>query len=410
MAKVAILGFGTVGSGVWEILSQNAGVCARRAGVPVEVGYICDIRDFSAHQAAGLFVNNIEPILQDKDVKVVVETIGGLHPAYEYVRAALESGRCVVTSNKELVAEKGTELMRIAKAHSVCFLFEASVGGGTPVIGPMHRDLAANHILSVEGIVNGTTNFMLTRMRQAGLSFEQALAEAQALGYAETRDPSADVDGIDAKRKIAILASLAFGRHVPPEAVPARGIRAVTPQDVALAAQLGCAVKLVAWAREGAPGRIEAAVEPMLVRNEDLLSDVDDVFNAVRVRCDMLGDTVFYGRGAGKLPTASAVVADVAEALREGAAVHDTLWWAPPLAGGETLADTRRADTLLRFSGAGAAQLAAALGGAAQLLWQSEGQCAFLVRAAAPGDVRAAQARAQKAGAFCENTLRMLAE
>ena len=271
MAKVAILGFGTVGSGVWEILSQNAGVCARRAGVPVEVGYICDIRDFSAHQAAGLFVNNIEPILQDKDVKVVVETIGGLHPAYEYVRAALESGRCVVTSNKELVAEKGTELMRIAKAHGVCFLFEASVGGGTPVIGPMHRDLAANHILSVEGIVNGTTNFMLTRMRQAGLSFEQALAEAQALGYAETRDPSADVDGIDAKRKIAILASLAFGRHVPPEAVPARGIRAVTPQDVALAAQLGCAVKLVAWAREGAPGRIEAAVEPMLVRNEDLL-------------------------------------------------------------------------------------------------------------------------------------------
>lgn len=222
MAKVAILGFGTVGSGVWEILSQNAGVCARRAGVPVEVGYICDIRDFSAHQAAGLFVNNIEPILQDKDVKVVVETIGGLHPAYEYVRAALESGRCVVTSNKELVAEKGTELMRIAKAHGVCFLFEASVGGGTPVIGPMHRDLAANHILSVEGIVNGTTNFMLTRMRQAGLSFEQALAEAQALGYAETRDPSADVDGIDAKRKIAILASLAFGRHVPPEAVPAR--------------------------------------------------------------------------------------------------------------------------------------------------------------------------------------------
>ena len=324
--------------------------------------------------------------------------------------AALESGRCVVTSNKELVAEKGTGLMRIAKAHGVCFLFEASVGGGTPVIGPMHRDLAANHILSVEGIVNGTTNFMLTRMRQAGLSFEQALAEAQALGYAETRDPSADVDGIDAKRKIAILASLAFGRHVPPEAVPARGIRAVTPQDVALAAQLGCAVKLVAWAREGAPGRIEAAVEPMLVRNEDLLSDVDDVFNAVRVRCDMLGDTVFYGRGAGKLPTASAVVADVAEALREGAAVHDTLWWAPPLAGGETLAGTRRADTLLRFSGAGAAQLAAALGGAAQLLWQGEGQCAFLARAAAPGDVRAAQARAQKAGAFCENTLRMLAE
>ena len=166
----------------------------------------------------------------------------------------------------------------------------------------------------------------------------------------------------------------------------------------------------MAWAREGAPGRIEAAVEPMLVRHEDLLSGVDDVFNAVRVRCDMLGDTLFYGRGAGKLPTASAVVADVAEALRAGAAVHDTLWWAPPLAGGEALADTRRADVLMRFSGAAAAEIAAALGGAAQLLWQDGGQCAFLVRAAAPGEVRAAQAKAQKAGAFCENTLRVLAE
>ena len=410
MAKVAILGFGTVGSGVWEILSKNAGVAAKRAGVPLEVGYICDIRDFSSHEAAGLFVNSIEPILRDEDVKVVVETIGGLHPAYEYVRAALESGRSVATSNKELVAEKGAELMRIAKEHGVCFLFEASVGGGTPVIGPMHRDLAANHILSVEGIVNGTTNFMLTRMQQAGLGFDEALAEAQALGYAETRDPSADVDGIDAKRKIAILASLAFGRHIPPEAVPVRGIRAVTSRDVALAAQLGCAVKLVAWARESAPGCVEAAVEPMLVKREDILSGVEDVFNAVRVRCDMLGDAVFYGRGAGKLPTASAVVADVAEALREGVAIHDTLWWAMPLAGGETLADTRCADTLLRFSGAPANVLAGVLGEEAQLLWEEEGQCAFLLRGAACPQLEAAKANAQKAGAVCENILRMLAE
>ena len=190
-----------------------------RAACPWKWGYICDIRDFPAHQAAGLFVNNIEPILQDKDVKVVVETIGGLHPAYEYVRAALESGRCGYLEQRA-GGRKGHRADAHCQGARRVLLFEASVGGGTPVIGPMHRDLAANHILSVEGIVNGTTNFMLTRMRQAGLSFEQALAEAQALGYAETRDPSADVDGIDAKRKIAILASLAFGRHVPPEAVP----------------------------------------------------------------------------------------------------------------------------------------------------------------------------------------------
>lgn len=410
MAKVAVLGFGTVGSGVWEILSKNADVCARRAGVPVEVGYICDIRDFSGHEAAGLFVNNIEPILQDKDVKVVVETIGGLHPAYEYVRAALESGRCAVTSNKELVAEKGAELMRIAKEHGACFLFEASVGGGTPVIGPMHRDLAANHILSIEGIVNGTTNFMLTRMRQAGLSFEQALAEAQALGYAETRDPSADVDGIDAKRKIAILASLAFGRHIPPEAVPARGIRAVSPQDVALAAQLGCAVKLVAWAREGAPGRIEAAVEPMLVRHEDLLSGVDDVFNAVRVRCDMLGDTLFYGRGAGKLPTASAVVADVIDALKNGVKIHDSLFWqeSAPIEG--LYGDSTPADHYVRLENATEAVAKDLFGQQIEMLDTSDGEAVFTLRGVTSGRLAELCAKARAAGVRVGNTLKWMAE
>ena len=410
MVQIAVMGYGVVGSGVVEVLTTHTDHIAKRAKEEIGIKYILDLREFPDSPFADKFTKSFDDIINDPEVRVVVEVMGGLHPAFEYSMRCMEAGKSVVTSNKELVATKGAELLKVAQEKNVNFLFEASVGGGTPVIGPMHRDLAANHILSIEGIVNGTTNFMLTRMRQAGLSFEQALAEAQALGYAETRDPSADVDGIDAKRKIAILASLAFGRHIPPEAVPARGIRAVSPQDVTLAAQLGCAVKLVAWAREGAPGRIEAAVEPMLVRHEDLLSGVDDVFNAVRVRCDMLGDTLFYGRGAGKLPTASAVVADVAEALRAGAAVHDTLWWAPPLAGGEALADTRRADVLMRFSGAAAAEIAAALGGAAQLLWQDGGQCAFLVRAAAPGEVRAAQAKAQKAGAFCENTLRVLAE
>ncbi len=208
MISIAILGFGTVGSGVLEVLRRSAFSIERRAGQPIDVKYICDIRDFSAHPDAPLFVNNIDAILGDPEVRVVVETIGGLKPAYFYVKSALESGRHVVTSNKELVATHGAELLSIARQKGVCFLFEASVGGGTPIITPMHQCLAANVISGIAGIVNGTTNFMLTKMARENMDFEAALRLAQSLGYAETIDPSADVDGIDAQRKISILASL----------------------------------------------------------------------------------------------------------------------------------------------------------------------------------------------------------
>ena len=220
MAKLAILGFGTVGSGVLEVLRRNAAGIERRLGQPLEVKYICDVRDFSGSEDAALFVQSPEAIWADGEVDVVVETIGGTKPAYDFVKTALQSGRHVVTSNKELVSTHGAELLALAKQNDVCFLFEASVGGGTPIITPMHQCLAANHISSVKGIINGTTNFMLTRMQREGMDFDAALKEAQVLGYAETIDPSSDVDGIDAVRKVSILASLAWCSHVYPLNLP----------------------------------------------------------------------------------------------------------------------------------------------------------------------------------------------
>ena len=256
MAKIAILGYGTVGSGVLEVLRRNEQSITRRAGQPVTVKYICDIRDFSKHPDAKLFVNNLDVILNDPEISVVVETIGGLNPAYTYVKSALLNKRHVVTSNKELVATHGAELLQIARQKKVCFLFEASVGGGTPVITPIHQCLAANVISEISGIVNGTTNFMLTKMAHESMEFDAALQLAQSLGYAETIDPSADIDGIDAQRKIAILASLAFGHHIYPQNVPTRGIRSVSVKDIQLAARMNCTVRLLAWAKCSESGTV----------------------------------------------------------------------------------------------------------------------------------------------------------
>ena len=317
MAKIAIMGFGTVGSGVLEVCRRNAASIARRVGEPVEVKYILDVRDFSASPDAALFTNSIDTILNDPEIKVVVETIGGTRFAYPYVRQCLESGRSVCTSNKEMVATYGAELLALAKAHNAAFLFEASVGGGTPIITPMHQCLAANHISQIRGIVNGTTNFMLTKMKRENMGFEAALKIAQQLGYAETKDPGDDVDGRDACRKIAILASLACGHHVYPDNIPARGIRDITVADIKAAEKLDSAIKLIAWYDEGEDGNMAAGVEPMLVSNANQLAGVDDVFNAVLMKGDMLGDVVFYGKGAGELPTASACVSDVIECLQE---------------------------------------------------------------------------------------------
>ena len=326
MAKIAILGFGTVGSGVYEVLCHNAASVSRRAGEPVEVKYILDPKDFTGNPVESLVVKNIDVILQDPEIQVVVETIGGTRFAYPYVKACLESGRSVCTSNKEMVATYGAELLALAKEHGCAFLFEASVGGGTPIITPMHQCLAANVITEVEGIVNGTTNFMLTKMVREGLGFEDALQIAQELGYAETKDPSDDVDGRDACRKIAILSSMVCGHQIYPQNIPTRGIRAITAADVASAEKLGCVIKLIAWMKLGKDGSVAAGVEPCLVPKANQLASVDDVFNAVLVKGDMLGDVVFYGKGAGKLPTASAVISDVIDCTKASGTI-DTLFW-----------------------------------------------------------------------------------
>ena len=388
MAKIAILGFGTVGSGVYEVLRRNAASVSRRAGEPVEVKYILDPKDFTGNPVEPLVVKSIDVILQDPEIRVVVETIGGTRFAYPYVKACLESGRSVCTSNKEMVATYGAELLALAKEHDCAFLFEASVGGGTPIITPMHQCLAANVITEVEGIVNGTTNFMLTKMVREGLDFEDALHIAQELGYAETKDPSDDVDGRDACRKIAILASLACGHHVYPDNIPTRGIRDITVADIKAAEKLDSAIKLIAWYNEGGDGQMAAGVEPMLVSNANQLAGVDDVFNAVLMKGDMLGDVVFYGKGAGKLPTASAVVADVIDALKEGVKVHDSLFWKPAVKPEGLLEDRNTYPWYLRVTGVAAALLPS-VAGAGHVVFEDNGEAAYLVDAATSADIAA---------------------
>ena len=386
MAKIAILGFGTVGSGVYEVLCRNAAGVSRRAGEPVEVKYILDPKDFSTHPAANLFIKNFDTILEDPEIRVVVETIGGTRFAYPYVKACLESGRSVCTSNKEMVATYGAELLALAKAHNCAFLFEASVGGGTPIITPMHQCLAANVITEVEGIVNGTTNFMLTKMVRENLGFDEALKIAQELGYAETKDPGDDVDGRDACRKIAILASLACGHHVYPDNIPARGIRDITVADIKAAEKLDSAIKLIAWYDEGEDGNMAAGVEPMLVSNANQLAGVDDVFNAVLMKGDMLGDVVFYGKGAGKLPTASAVVADVIDALKEGVKIHDSLFWKPAEKPEGQLEDKNSYPWYIRVTGVAAALLPS-VAGAGHTVFEENGEAAYLIDKVTAADV-----------------------
>ena len=409
MAKIAILGFGTVGGGVLEVLRRNAASVSRRAGQPVEVKYILDIRDFSNHPDAALFVQSIDTILADPEIKVVVETIGGTKFAYPYVRKALESGRSVVTSNKEMVATYGAELLALAREHKVAFLFEASVGGGTPIITPMHQCLAANVISQVQGIVNGTTNFMLTKMAREEMGFEDALKIAQQLGYAETKDPGDDVDGRDACRKIAILASIAFGHHFYPKNIPTRGIRGITVADIAAAARLDCVIKLIAWAKRDETGRVTAAVEPMLVPKSNQLAGVDDVFNAVLVKGDMLGDVVFYGKGAGRLPTASAVVADVIDALKHGAKIHDSLFWQPSEPFDGLLEDPTPATCYVRVKGLPATVLPA-LYGEGELVSDDGSEAAYLVTYIAPRGLEEAARKVTALGGKVELVLRQLTD
>ena len=315
MVNVAILGFGTVGSGVAEVLTGHENSIARKADGLIRLKYILDVRDFPDSPFAGKFVKDFAVIENDPEVDIVVETIGGAKAALDFTRRALEAGKSVVTSNKELVASHGYELTQLAREKGVCYLFEASVGGGIPIIRPLSQCLAANEILEIYGILNGTTNYILTRMIRTGLTFDAALQEAQDNGYAE-RDPSADVEGHDACRKICILAAIAFGRHIYPKQVPTQGITGVTLADVDYAESAGKKIKLLGRAIRREDGRVCAYVAPHLVDQSNPLAGVEDVFNAISVQGDAIGDVMFYGRGAGKLPTASAVVADVIDVAR----------------------------------------------------------------------------------------------
>lgn len=313
---VAIMGYGVVGSGVAELFTKNhESIVKRSTQEQLELKYILDLRPFPGDPNEPLFVESFDTILGDPEVGIVIETMGGLHPAFEYTMACLKAGKSVVTSNKELVATKGYELLKTADAMNVNYLFEASVGGGIPIIRPITQCLAANDINEIAGILNGTTNFILTRMIKDSMSFEQALRLAQENGYAE-KDPTADVEGHDACRKICILASLCFGRHVYPAAIHTEGITGIRSADVEYARCWGGAIKLIGKAAKAGFGHISGLVSPAFVRNSCQLAGVDDVYNAILVRGDAIGDVVFYGRGAGKMPTASAVVADVIDCAK----------------------------------------------------------------------------------------------
>lgn len=325
VVKVAILGYGTVGSGVAQVLFENKDSIAASVGQEVEVKYILDVRDFDHSPYGGSFVKDFSVIEEDPEVSIVVETIGGATVALNFTQRALQAGKSVVTSNKELVACHGLELTRLAKEKGVCYLFEASVGGGIPIIRPLTVCLAANQVEEVCGILNGTTNYILTRMIQAGLPFETALKEAQENGYAE-RDPSADILGYDACRKICILADLAFGKNVDPQLVPTEGITGISLADVDYADAAGKKIKLLGRAVRQADGRVCAYVAPHLVNDTHPIAGVEDVFNAVFVKGNAVGDVMFYGRGAGKLPTASAVVADVMDIARSGGHRSPITW------------------------------------------------------------------------------------
>lgn len=315
MVQVAIMGYGVVGSGVAEILQTHTKNLEKKAQEEIGIKYILDLRDFPGDPLADKFTKNFEDILNDGEVSIVVETMGGLTYAYRYVKSLLESGKSVVTSNKELVAAKGAELLQIAADKNVNFLFEASVGGGIPIIRPISQCLAANDIDQIAGILNGTTNFILTKMIHEQMGFEEALKLAQELGYAE-KDPTADIEGFDSVRKICILASLTFGKHVYPDNIHTEGITKITPEDVEYAASWGGVIKLIGSVKMLEDGRIDIFVSPMFIENESQLAGVSDVFNGIMVRGDATGDVVFYGKGAGKLPTASAVVADVIDCIK----------------------------------------------------------------------------------------------
>ncbi|WP_029503083.1 homoserine dehydrogenase [Lachnoclostridium phytofermentans] len=322
--KIAVLGFGTVGSGVYEVIKTNYETIAKRAGEAIDIKYVLDLRDFPGNPVQDIITHDFKVIVNDPEVKVVVEVMGGVEPAYTYVKEALLKGKSVCTSNKELVARHGAELLEIAKQKKINFLFEASVGGGIPIIRPLNQSLTADEIVEITGILNGTTNYILSKMKTQGSEFATVLKEAQELGYAE-RNPEADVEGYDACRKIAILTSLAYGMHVDFEQIYTEGITKITAEDIKYANVLEASIKLLATSKN-VDGKVYAMVAPKMITDKHPLFSVNDVFNGILVKGNLLGDVMFYGSGAGKLPTASAVVSDVVDATKHMGTNIMTLW------------------------------------------------------------------------------------
>lgn len=324
MIQVAVLGYGTVGSGVVEVIEKNKAEINKKSGEELNVKYILDLRDFPGDPYEDKVVHDVNMILDDPEVKIICETMGGLKPAYDFTKKALSLGKSVCTSNKELVAAHGPELIRVAHENKCNYLFEASVGGGIPIIRPLNYSLTAEKIDAITGILNGTTNYILTKMDREGADFEAVLKEAQKKGYAE-RNPEADVEGYDACRKIAILSSLMCCKNVKYEEIYTEGITKITAADFVYARAMGRTIKLLAQSKE-VDGKLFAMVAPFMISRDNPLYMVNDVFNAVCVHGNMLGDSMYYGKGAGKLPTASAVVSDVVDCARHIGKVIMCFW------------------------------------------------------------------------------------
>ena len=356
MIQIAVMGYGTVGSGVVEVLNTNQVSIDKRVGEEVRVKYVLDLRDFPGDPVESVLVHDFETIVNDPEVKVVVEVMGGVEPAYTFTKRCLLAGKSVCTSNKALVAAHGAELLQIAKDKNLNYLFEASVGGGIPIIRPLQTCLTADEIVEISGILNGTTNYILTNMTYGGANFDDALKDAQEKGYAE-RNPEADVEGHDACRKIAILTSLVSGQRVDFEDIYTEGITKVTAEDIKYADKLGRVIKLLAMSKKEADGKYYAMVAPFLIDAANPLYNVNGVFNAIFVEGNMLGDSMFYGSGAGKLPTARAVAADVVDACKNLNENLGFYWSDEKLVLGDTKDDKRR--FLVRVKGDAQADAAA---------------------------------------------------
>lgn len=374
MVKVAILGYGTVGSGVFEVIKRNQNTIVNKIGEEIEVKYVLDLRTFEGDPVMEVLTNNYDDIVNDDEVQVVCETMGGVKPAYEFTKRALESGKSVCTSNKELVEKHGPELLKIAKANKCSYLFEASVGGGIPIIRPLRTSLAQEEIQSITGILNGTTNYILTKMETEGLAFGDVLKRAQEKGYAE-KNPDADILGFDACRKIAILTSLAYGKNVDYADITTEGITAITDTDFAYAKKMGTTIKLFAKSLKKGD-KYYALVAPFMVTPENPLYAVNGVFNAILLNCNMGGETMYYGKGAGKLATASAVVADVLDCAKHIGKNLDTKWDEEKLEIAPIDTAVRR--FFVRVSGTDEAKIREIFGEVDLLNGIAEGECGFV--------------------------------